>query len=247
MHTDLAASLLDGMAADLTTLVSSQIKPMDHTEYLNTGLCLAVIYESSGSLLALTVLETIPQIVELHISSLLKYTPHITQGDPPTVFARELYAQTQALVSVVASKALAHGTENGVGSINPAQGVDWCRELCGSILEVANKKLCEVVLKPSEVSCVLLIHASLIVALQQHATIVDIEEKLRWYYGDHSTCFSLRYCREPTVRQEVLSTPQQVTYVEISDPGAPVKCYISFLHMCTPLSSVLWIVMRFHL
>lgn len=200
MHTDLATSLIDGMASDLATLVSSQIKLMDHTEYLNTGLCLAVIYESSGSLLTPAVFETIPRIIELHINSLLKYTPHITQGDPPTVFAREISAQTQALVSVVISKALSQVTENGDMSNGATRGDQWHRELCGSILEVANKKLCDVVLKPSEVSCVLLIHAGLVAALHQHATVLDIEEKLRWYYGDHSTCFGLRYCDQPITR-----------------------------------------------
>ncbi|GMH39239.1 hypothetical protein BSKO_07137 [Bryopsis sp. KO-2023] len=211
IHVDLAMSLVDGMCGDLSNLVTSTgaPDPKQQTEFVNTGICLASILESSCPHLTAATFETVPRIVDLYVHGLFKYTSMDTKGDSVRPFIKEICEQTKKLVSTIVSKGTmlsAQRNNNNASKLQPGpmvpEGKVWARGVCVSVLEAVHGKLSDVAVRPLAVVSVLAVHGALIEAFRLHVNLLDLEEKLRWLYGEHSVCFQLRFCRSKQVIQQ---------------------------------------------
>lgn len=179
------------MAKDMTKLLASSVDEDEHTEFLNTGMCLALILQSSSPFLDINALGVIPRVVELQLDALVKYTRHTPTNDALEI-GKDLCLQARVLVTVVIAKTatLREGAQPETSKVVQMQ--QWKQGMVESILKIMCKALCDVANQPSELIPILHMHIMLAAVMKQHSYFSEAEDALCKAYGDHGVCFQLR-------------------------------------------------------
>lgn len=184
-------SLVNGMAKDMTKLITSSVDESAHTEFLNTGLCLALILQSSSPYLDISALNLIPQVIQLHVDALVKYTPCVPVDDA-LEFVNDLCSQTRVLMTASMTRKASFGQGVQLDTNKSAQTQHWKKAMVASVLGILCERLDDPTSQPFMLSIVLHLHTSVISVLKQHSDFVEAEDALCKAYGEHGACFHLR-------------------------------------------------------